>query len=139
MVKNVRLGVEKINVKMLRQIPMGLGESDIVRTSLLLPGVQTVGEGSGGFNVRGGSADQNLILLNNAPILNSSHFFGFFSTFNSDLIADATLYKSGIPAKFGGRISSVMDILPYEGNSDRIKVSGGINPMTGQIAYRRSS
>ena len=132
-VKNVRLGVEKINVKMLRQIPMGLGESDIVRTSLLLPGVQTVGEGSGGFNVRGGSADQNLILLNNAPILNSSHFFGFFSTFNSDLIADATLYKSGIPAKFGGRISSVMDILPYEGNSDRIKVSGGINPMTGRL------
>jgi hypothetical protein len=133
LVKNVRLGVEKINVKLLRQIPMGLGESDIVRTSLLLPGVQTVGEGSGGFNVRGGSADQNLILLNNAPILNSSHFFGFFSTFNSDLIADATLYKSGIPAKFGGRISSVMDILPYEGNNDRIKVSGGINPMTGRL------
>jgi hypothetical protein len=133
LVKNVRLGVEKINVKMLRQIPMGLGESDIVRSSLLLPGVQTVGEGSGGFNVRGGSADQNLILLNNAPILNSSHFFGFFSTFNSDLISDATLYKSGIPSKFGGRISSVMEILPYEGNSDRIKVSGGINPMTGRL------
>ena len=65
--------------------------------------------------------------------MNSSHFFGFFSTFNSDLIADATLYKSGIPAKFGGRISSVMDILPYEGNSDKIKVSGGINPMTGRL------
>jgi hypothetical protein len=133
LVKNVRLGVEKINVKMLRQIPMGLGESDIVRTSLLLPGVQTVGEASGGFNVRGGSADQNLILLNNAPILNSSHFFGFFSTFNSDLISDATLYKSGIPAKFGGRISSVMDILPYEGNNERIRVSGGINPVTGRL------
>ncbi len=132
-VKNVRLGVEKISVKMLRQIPMGLGESDIVRTSLLLPGVQTVGEASGGFNVRGGSADQNLILLNNAPILNSSHFFGFFSTFNSDLIADATLYKSGIPAKFGGRISSVMDIIPYEGNNEKIKVSGGINPVTGRL------
>jgi hypothetical protein len=133
LVKNVRLGVEKINVKMLRQIPMGFGESDIVRTSLLLPGVQTVGEASGGFNVRGGAADENLILLNNAPVLNSSHFFGFFSTFNSDLIADATLYKSGIPAKFGGRISSVMDILPYEGNNDRIKVSGGINPVTGRL------
>jgi hypothetical protein len=132
-VRNVRLGVEKINLKMLRRIPMGLGESDIVRSSLLLPGVQTVGEASGGFNVRGGSADQNLILLNNAPILNSSHFFGFFSTFNSDLIADATLYKSGIPAKYGGRISSVMDIVPYEGNSDKIKVSGGINPVTGRL------
>jgi hypothetical protein len=133
LVKNVRLGVEKISVKMLRQIPMGFGESDIVRSSLLLPGVQTVGEASGGFNVRGGSADQNLILLSNAPILNSSHFFGFFSTFNSDLIADASLYKSGIPAKFGGRISSVMDILPYEGNNERIKVSGGINPVTGRL------
>lgn len=132
-VKNVRLGVEKISVKLLKQIPMGLGESDLVKSSLLLPGVQTVGEASGGYNVRGGSADQNLILLNNAPILNSSHFFGFFSSFNSDLIADATLYKSGIPAKFGGRISSVMDIQPYEGNSERIKVSGGINPMTGRL------
>ena len=133
MVRNVRLGVEKISVKMLRKIPMGFGESDLVKTSLLLPGVQTVGEASGGYNVRGGSADQNLILLNNAPILNSSHFFGFFSTFNSDLIADATLYKSGMPAKFGGRISSVMDIAPYEGNSEKIKVSGGINPMTGRL------
>ncbi len=133
MVRNVRLGVEKISVKMLRKIPMGFGESDLVKTSLLLPGVQTVGEASGGYNVRGGSADQNLILLNNAPILNSSHFFGFFSTFNSDLIADATLYKSGMPAKFGGRISSVMDIAPYEGNGEKIKVSGGINPMTGRI------
>jgi hypothetical protein len=133
MVKNVRLGVEKISVKMLRNIPMGFGESDLIRSSLLLPGVQTVGEASGGYNVRGGSADQNLILLNNAPILNSSHFFGFFSSFNSDLIADATLYKSGMPAKFGGRISSVMEILLYEGNSEKIKVSGGINPLTGRL------
>ncbi len=132
-VRNVRLGVEKISVKILRQIPMGLGESDIVKSSLLLPGVQTVGEASGGFNVRGGSADQNLILLNNAPIINPSHFFGFFSTFNSDLITEATLYKSGIPAKFGGRISSVMDIQPFEGNSERLKVSGGINPVTGRL------
>jgi hypothetical protein len=132
-VRNVRLGVEKISVKMLRQIPMGLGESDLVRSSLLLPGVQTVGEASGGFNVRGGGADQNLILLNNAPIINSSHFFGFFSSFNSDLISDATLYKSGIPARFGGRISSVMDIQTYEGSSEKFKVSGGINPVTGRL------
>jgi hypothetical protein len=133
MVKNVRVGIEKINIKMLRQIPMGLGEADIIRTSLLLPGVQTVGEASGGYNVRGGSADQNLVLLNNAPILNASHFFGFFSTFNSDLISDVTLYKSGIPAKYGGRISSVMDIVPYEGNNEKIKVSGGISPVTGRL------
>jgi len=135
MVKNVRLGVEKINVKMLRQIPMGLGEADLVKSSLLLPGVQTVGEASGGYNVRGGGADQNLVLLNNAPIINSSHFFGFFSTFNSDLISDVTLYKSGIPAKYGGRISSVMDILPYEGNSEKIRVSGGISPVTGRLLF----
>jgi CarboxypepD_reg-like domain/TonB-dependent Receptor Plug Domain len=133
MVKNVSLGIEKIGVKMLRQIPMGLGEADLMKSSLLLPGVQTVGEASGGYNVRGGSADQNLVLLNNAPVINSSHFFGFFSAFNSDLIKDVTLYKSGIPAKFGGRLSSVMDIVPLEGNNDKIKVSGGISPVTGRI------
>jgi hypothetical protein len=133
MVRNVRLGVEKISVRMLRQIPMGLGEADLVKSSLLLPGVQTVGEASSGYNVRGGSADQNLVLLNNAPVINSSHFFGFFSAFNSDLITDVTLYKSGIPAKFGGRISSVMEIIPLEGNSEKIKVSGGVSPVTGRI------
>jgi hypothetical protein len=132
-VKNVRLGVEKINVKMLKQIPMGMGEADIIKSSLLLPGVQTVGEASSGFNVRGGSADQNLVLLNYAPIINSSHFFGFFSAFNSDLVSDVTLYKSGIPAKFGGRLSSVMDIIPMEGNNEKIKVSGGISPVTGRL------
>ncbi len=132
-VKNVRVGVEKIGVKMLRQIPMGLGEADLVKSSLLLPGVQTVGEASGGYNVRGGGADQNLVLLNNAPIINTSHFFGFFSAFNSDLISDVTLYKSGMPAKYGGRISSVMDIQAYEGNNDKIKVSGGISPVTGRL------
>jgi|WetSurMetagenome_2_1015567.scaffolds.fasta_scaffold00535_8 hypothetical protein len=132
-VKNVRLGIEKISVKMLRQIPMGMGEADLVKSSLLLPGVQTVGEASSGYNVRGGSADQNLVLLNYAPIINSSHFFGFFSAFNSDLITDVTLYKSGIPAKFGGRLSSVMDITTLEGNNERIKVSGGISPVTGRI------
>lgn len=133
MVKNVRLGIEKISIKILRQIPMGMGEADLIKSSLLLPGVQTVGEASGGFNVRGGSADQNLVLLNNAPIINSSHFFGFFSAFNSDLISDVTLYKSGIPAKFGGRLSSVMDIVPLDGNSEKVKVSGGISPVTGRI------
>ena len=133
MVKNVRLGIEKISVKMLRQIPMGMGEADLIKSSLLLPGVQTVGEASGGYNVRGGSADQNLVLLDNAPIINSSHFFGFFSAFNSDLISDVTLYKSGIPAKYGGRLSSVMDITPLAGNNERIKVSGGISPVTGRL------
>ncbi len=132
-VRNVRMGIEKINIKMLKQIPMGMGEVDIFKSSLLLPGVQSVGEASSGYNIRGGSADQNLILLNGAPIINPSHFFGFFSAFNSDMIEDVTLYKSGIPAKFGGRVSSVMDITLKEGSMEKYNVSGGISPLTGRL------
>jgi hypothetical protein len=132
-VLNVRMGVEKINVRMLKQMPMGMGEVDLFKSSLLLPGVQSVGEASNGYNIRGGSIDQNLILLNNAPIINPSHFFGFFSSFNSDMIEDVTLYKSGIPAKYGGRVSSVMDIAVKEGNQEKFNLSGGISPLTGRI------
>jgi len=132
-VRNVRMGVEKINVKMLKQIPMGMGEVDLFKSSLLLPGVQSVGEASNGYNIRGGGADQNLILLNSAPIINPSHFFGFFSSFNSDMIEDVTLYKSGTPAKFGGRVSSVMDIVLKEGSNEKFNVSGGISPLTGRL------
>jgi hypothetical protein len=132
-VKNVRIGIEKIDRKMLRQIPMGFGEVDLIKSSLLLPGVQAVGEASGGFNVRGGSTDQNLVLLDHAPVINTSHFFGFFSALNSDLITDVTLYKSGMPAKYGGRISSVMEIVPITGNAEKVKVSGGISPVTGRL------
>ncbi len=132
-VRNTRIGIEKINVKMLKQIPLGLGEADLLKSSLMLPGIQTVGEASSGFNVRGGSTDQNLVLLNYAPIINASHFFGFFSAFNSDLITDVTLFKSGMPARYGGRLSSVMEIIPLEGNMERLKVSGGISPVTGRL------
>lgn len=132
-VQNLRMGVEKINVKMLKQIPMGMGEVDVFKSSLMLPGVTSVGEASSGYNIRGGSTDQNLILLNGAPIINPSHFFGFFSSFNSDIIGDVTLYKSGIPARFGGRVSSVMDISLAEGNAEKYNVSGGISPLTGRI------
>jgi len=132
-VRNVKIGIEKINVKTLKQIPMGLGEADVIKSSLLLPGIQSVGEASGGYNVRGGNVDQNLVLLNNAPIINSSHFFGFFSAFNPDMISDVTLYKSGMPAKYGGRLSSVMEIAPAEGNRQKFKVSGGISPVTGRL------
>jgi hypothetical protein len=133
MVRNARMGIEKINIKMLKQIPMGMGEVDLFKSSLLLPGVQSVSEASSGYNIRGGSADQNLILLNSAPIINPSHFFGFFSAFNSDMIEDVTLYKSGIPAKFGGRVSSVMDIDLKEGSTEKFNVSGGISPLTGRL------
>ncbi len=132
-VRNIRMGVETINVKMLKQIPMGMGEVDLFKSSLLLPGVQSVGEASSGYNIRGGSADQNLILLNGAPIINSAHFFGFFSAFNSDMIEDVTLYKSGIPAKYGGRVSSVMEIVLKEGSKEKFNVSGGISPLTGRL------
>ncbi len=132
-IRSVRSGIERINSKILKQIPLGLGEADVIKSTLLLPGVQTVGEASSGYNVRGGSGDQNLILLNNAPILNSSHFFGFFSAFNSDLIKDVTLYKNSMPAKYGGRLSSVMEISTLEGNREEVRVSGGISPVTGRI------
>ncbi len=132
-IKDVRTGTELISVKMLKQIPMGLGEADIIKSTLLLPGVQTAGEASAGFNVRGGSTDQNLVLLDYAPVINTSHMFGFFSAFNPDLVTDVTLFKSGIPAKYGGRLSSVMVINPVVGNREKINVSGGISPFTGRI------
>lgn len=132
-VKNARIGIEKINTKMLKQIPLGLGEVDIIKSSLALPGVQSVGEAASGYNVRGGTTDQNLVLLDNAPIINTSHFFGFFSAINSDVVSDVTLYKSGMPAKYGGRISSVMEITPLTGSRDKFKVSGGISPVTGRL------
>jgi hypothetical protein len=132
-IKEVRTGIEQINLKMLRQIPLGLGEADIIKSSLMLPGVQTVGEASAGFNVRGGSTDENLVFLNNAPVMNTSHLFGFFSAFNPDLATDITLYKSGMPAKYGGRLSSVMVINPADGNREKINVSGGISPVAGRI------
>lgn len=132
-VRNLRMGMEKLTLKSLKQLPTGLGEPDIIKSALLLPGVQSVGEASNGFNVRGGSVDQNLILLNDAPIMNTSHFFGFFSGFNSDVIKDITLFKSGIPAKYGGRVSSVMDITMKEGNKKETKVYGGISPVSGRL------
>ncbi|MCX6321506.1 MAG: TonB-dependent receptor [Bacteroidia bacterium] len=132
-VQDVKMGIEKISMKMIKQIPMGMGEADLFKSSLLLPGVQSVGEASNGFNIRGGSIDQNLILFDGAPIINPSHFFGFFSSFNSDIIEDVTLYKSGIPAKYGGRVSSVMDISLKKGSREKVNISGGISPFTGRL------
>ncbi len=133
MVRNLRMGVEKLTMKTLKQLPMGMGEADIIKSTLLLPGVQSVGEASSGFNVRGGSVDQNLILLNDASILNTSHFFGFFSGFNAEVVKDITLYKSGVPAKYGGRSSSVLDITLKDGNRKKTKLSGGISPVSGRL------
>jgi hypothetical protein len=124
------VGAEKINISSFRLLPTSMGESDIIKSVLLIPGVQSVGEGSAGFNVRGGTADQNLILLYGAPVYNSSHFFGFFSAVNSDIIKDVTLYKGGIPGRYGGRISSVLDIESTEGNKKEFAGSAGISPIT---------
>ncbi|MBK7628401.1 MAG: TonB-dependent receptor [Bacteroidales bacterium] len=124
------VGAERINITTFRLLPTSMGESDIIKSVLLVPGVQSVGEGSAGFNVRGGSADQNLILLYGAPVYNSSHFFGFFSAVNSDIIKDVTLYKGGIPGRYGGRISSVLDIESVDGNKKETKGNIGISPIT---------
>jgi hypothetical protein len=131
--KNLSMGVEKISFKTIMQLPTGMGEPDLIKSTLLLPGVQSAGEAASGFNVRGGSADQNLFLLNGASIINTSHFFGFFSGFNSDMVKDITLYKSSIPAEYGGRVSSVMDITLKEGGRKEIKASGAIGPVTGRL------
>jgi hypothetical protein len=128
------VGAEKINITSFKLLPTSLGESDIIKSVLLIPGVQSVGEGSAGFNVRGGSADQNLILLYGAPIYNSSHFFGFFSAVNSDIIKDVTLYKGGIPSRYGGRISSVLDIVSKEGNRKEFAGNAGISPITTHVS-----
>jgi len=125
-VKSMEMGVAKLDMKQINKIPALLGEVDVVRAIQLLPGVTTVGEGASGFNVRGGNVDQNLILLDEAPVYNSSHLFGFFSVFNPDAVKDVKLIKGGIPAQYGGRVSSILDIRMKEGNSKRLSVNGGI-------------
>ena len=123
---SVEMSVEKLDIAQVKKIPQLLGEADIIRSIQLLPGVTTVGEGATGFNVRGGNIDQNLILLDESPVFSSSHLFGFFSVFNADAIKDAKLYKGGIPAKYGGRLSSVLDIRQKEGNLKKYTATGGV-------------
>lgn len=125
-VKSVEMSVAKLDIKQINKIPALLGEVDIVRAIQLLPGVTTQGEGASGFNVRGGNIDQNLILMDEAPVFNSSHLFGFFSVFNPDAVKDVKLIKGGIPAQYGGRVSSILDIRMKEGNSKQTSFTGGI-------------
>jgi hypothetical protein len=132
-VKSTMMGVQQLNIKTIKQIPTVFGEADVLRAVLTLPGVTSVGESSTGFNVRGGAADQNLILLNDATIYNPAHFFGFFSAFNPDIIKTAELYKSSIPEKYGGRLSSVLDVTAREGNKKKFEGSGGISPLTAKF------
>jgi hypothetical protein len=132
-VRDPLMGVEKLDPKEISKIPVIFGEKDLIKTMQLIPGVKSAGEGSSGFYVRGGAADQNLILLDEAPVYNASHLLGFFSTFNSDAIKDAMLYKGNQPANFGGRLSSVLDIRMNEGNMKRYNVSGGIGLISSKL------
>ncbi|MBC7904953.1 MAG: TonB-dependent receptor [Gemmatimonadaceae bacterium] len=132
-VRGLQMGVEKINIKTIKQLPVVFGEADVLRAVLTLPGVVSVGESSTGFNVRGGSADQNLILFNDATIYNPAHLFGFFSAFNPDVIKGVELYKSAIPERYGGRLSSVLDVTSRSGNSKKLSGMGGIGPLTSKL------
>lgn len=132
-IKSPQMSVNKLTTNTIKDIPVVLGESDIVKAITLLPGVTNAGEGSSGFNVRGGAADQNLILLDEATIYNSSHLFGFFSVFNPDAIKDLKLYKGGIPARYGGRVSSVLDIYQKEGNNRAFHINGGIGLVSSSL------
>ncbi|HWB64980.1 MAG TPA: TonB-dependent receptor [Chitinophagales bacterium] len=132
-VTSAQMGAEKLDVKEIDHIPVILGEKDIMKVLELLPGVKSAGDGNSGFYVRGGGADQNLILLDEAPVYNPGHLLGFFSTFNSDAIKDVTLYKGGMPADFGGRLSSVVDVRMKEGNDQNYSVSGGIGLITSRL------
>ncbi len=131
-IRNIEMSVENLSAVQIKKIPQVLGEADLIRSIQLLPGVSTVGEGATGFNVRGGNVDQNLILLDEATVYNSSHLFGLFSVFNVDAIKDSKLYKGGIPARYGGRLSSVLDVRQRDGNRKRFSLNGGI----GLIASR---
>ena len=132
-IQKAEMSVNKLSISTIKQIPAVLGEVDVIKAILTLPGVTNAGEGQSGFNVRGGAADQNLILLDEATIYNSSHLFGFFSVFNADAIKDLKLYKGGIPARYGGRVSSVLDIYQKEGNSNEFHMNGGIGLISSRL------
>lgn len=128
-----QMSVSELTAKEIKKIPQFLGEVDVIRTLTLLPGISTVGEGANGFNVRGGNVDQNLILIDDAPVFNSSHLFGFFSVFNGDAVKDVKLYKGGMPAQYGGRLSSVLDVRQKDGNNQRFGVSGGVGLLSSRL------
>lgn len=132
-INRVQMGVDRLSIESIRRVPSIFGEADVLRVITSLPGVKTVGEASTGFNVRGGSADQNLILFNDATIYNPAHFFGMFSSFNPEVIKDVELYKSSIPARFGGRLASVLDINSREGNKKKVTGSAGIGVITSRV------
>lgn len=132
-VKSLTTGVSSLNYKALKKLPTLLGEVDIIKSLFTLPGVTTVGEGASGFNVRGGNIDQNLILLEEAPIFNSSHLMGFFSVFNPDAFRDFNFYRGGVPAQFGGRVSSVLSVNLKDANASKFSINGGVGTISSRL------
>lgn len=132
-IKKPEMSVNKLSVNTIKQMPAILGETDLIKSILTLPGVTNAGEGQSGFNVRGGAADQNLVLLDEATIYNTSHLFGFFSVFNTDAIKDIKLFKGGIPSRFGGRVASVLEIYQKDGNSSDFHMNGGIGIISSRL------
>ena len=134
--RSLQMGVSKLNIKSIKQVPVVFGEADILKVVLALPGVTSTGEASNGFNVRGGASDQNLILFNDATIYNPSHLFGFFAAFNPDVVKGIELYKSAIPEKYGGRLSSVLDVAVQDGNKKEWTGAAGIGPLTSKFTIQ---
>lgn len=132
-IKTTQMSVNRLSMQEIKRIPAAMGEPDPLKSILTLPGVTNAGEASSGFNVRGGAADQNLILLDGAPVYNDSHMFGFFSVFNADIVNGLDLYKGGIPSKFGGRVSSVLDVTQQTGDFENYKVNGGIGVISSRL------
>jgi hypothetical protein len=132
-VGRVQAGVERLDMAQLEKLPTFMGETDVVKALLLNPGVSSIGEGASGFNVRGGEIDQNLLLMDNGALINSSHALGFFSTYNADVIKSVDLYKANMPARFGGRLASVLDVQLRDGNFNHFRGKAGIGPVTGKI------
>jgi len=132
-VTSTEMSVNKLDMKEIQKMPAFLGEVDVIKSIQLLPGVSTVGEGASGFNVRGGSVGQNLVLLDDAPVYNASHLLGFFSVFNPDAVKDIKLYKGGVPAHYGGRLASILDIQMKEGNSKKLGVEGGVGTIFSRL------
>ena len=133
--KSPQMSVNALSIETIKKIPVVLGETDLIKSLTLLPGVSNAGEGASGFNVRGGAADQNLVLLDEATLYGSDHLFGFFSVFNPDAIKDLKLYKGGIPARYGGRVSSVLDIYQRDGNKNKLSGTGGIGIVASRLLF----
>lgn len=132
-IRTTEMNVVKINPELIKRTPLLFGEADIIKSLSLQPGVTTSGEGAGGFNVRGGNADQNLVLLDGAPLFNTSHLLGFFTSVNPDAVQDATLHKGGMPAQYGGRVSSLLNIRAKNGNPNKMQYTTGIGPVSARF------